>query len=236
MKFISLAIAGMLFGFGMVSSAHSDDTLKLTKRNYQKHGAEKAVLLVNIDWSRIWGCGTTEYAQLRNLEFERVVEPLGLVKDGAKISLSGGGMLSSIPEGYQLMVEPGDYALVGAEIRLSEGFRKGGGTLKMDKETLVENGKPLGGGFTVNQGKIVYIGDFALDCQEGPIPWRYYLTKAEGFPEFVDYLLDRYPYLDSSAIEFRLFESKYFSQPYGMMQDLLHGGNVDDPDGDQQDN
>lgn len=232
MKLFLLAIAGMLFGVCLASTAESDDTLKLTKRNYQKHGSEKAVLLVNINWRRIWGCGTTEYAQLRKLEFERLVEPFGLVKDGPKISLNGGGMLSSLPEGYQLLVEPGEYALVGAEIRISEGFRKGGGTLKMDKETLVENRKPLGGGFTVNQGEIVYIGDFSLDCHGGPIPWRYYLTKAEGFPEFVDYLLDRHPYLDPAAIQFRLFESKHFSQPYGLMQDLLHRENADDPDGD----
>ena len=207
-----LVIAVMLLTAGIACSATADDAVKLSKRNYQKYSDQRAVLLINVYWTRAWGCHDNNYAQLTNLTFRKIDSDSHWVKDGARIELKGGGLLSSVAKDYQLMVPPGIYALAGYRMRLSREFLD---TVVQNatEEHLTKGGVAIGGQFEVGAGEVVYVGDFYLDCTQEPILWRYYLTPTDGFRDYMDEMAKRHPYLDRDKVIFRLFQSDYFSQP-----------------------
>jgi len=79
---------------------------------------------------------------------------------------------------------------------------------------LIKDGKPEGGTFTATAGEIVFIGNFFLDCQTGPMLWRFYPEKKEAFQQQVAEYRTKYPFLEADRFRFRLFRSKYFGNDY----------------------
>jgi hypothetical protein len=179
---------------------------QLTKRNYEKSKAEKAVVIYGVNWGRQWGCAGFENAQLQKLVFSRIGSAEDIVlKTPSKL------FVENISKPYAIIVTPGEYALTGFDIKVAESMKEVG-HINAGSTELFQDGKPIGGTFKVNAGEIVYIGDFGLDCVgEQPIPWRYYIEK-EDFESFVAGFREKYEFIDDRGAIYRLFQTDKFGQ------------------------
>ena len=116
---------------------------------------------------------------------------------------------------YQILLEPGEYALSSFDIKVAESASRVR-HLVTGAEQLVEGDDAPGGTFNVANGEIVYIGHFELDCIESPIPWRYYIDSRERFESFVARLWNEYPFLVDKPVQFRLFSTTRFGLPFSL--------------------
>lgn len=186
---------------------------KLTKKNYEVSKDKKAVILYGVNWGRKWGCAGFENVQLQRLTFSRI-DSVSNSFDGENIVLNTPSKLfvEDVSKTYAIIVNPGEYALTGFDIKVAKSVRDVWHSIGESKY-LFENGKPLGGAFKVNQGEIVYIGDFGLDCayEYKPIPWRYYIQK-EYFERYVAGFKEEYKFIADKQIIYRLFQTDKFGQ------------------------
>jgi hypothetical protein len=72
----------------------------------------------------------------------------------------------------------------------------------------------VGGTFTVNPGEIVYVGHFGLDCGAEPFLWRNYIDGRGDFERYVDGFREKFPYVKHVPVQFRLFSTQLFGNPY----------------------
>jgi hypothetical protein len=184
---------------------------KLTKKNYEVSKDKKAVIIYGVNWGRKWGCAGFENAQLQRLTFSRI-DSVSNSFDGENIVLNTPSKLfvEDVSKTYAIIVNPGEYALTGFDIKVAKSVREVWHSIGESKD-LFENGKPIGGTFTVNAGEIVYIGDFGLDCAYEPIPWRYYIQK-EDFERYVAGFKEEYKFIADKQIIYRLFQTDKFGQ------------------------
>jgi hypothetical protein len=110
---------------------------------------------------------------------------------------------------YAFILPPGEYALSGVSIKVARSISEVG-YLKAKRSDLIKDGKPDGGSFTVAAGEIVFIGNFFLDCQTGPMLWRYYPERQEDFQKQVAEYRAKFPFLEAERFRYRLFKTKYF--------------------------
>lgn len=86
---------------------------------------------------------------------------------------------------FALVVEPAEYVLSSYKVKAAKSVSQvvyfGGG-----RTTLVENGKSQAGSFSARAGEVVYIGHFALDCAQAPMPWRYYPEDKRDFSKYLE--------------------------------------------------
>jgi hypothetical protein len=82
------------------------------------------------------------------------------------------------------------------------------------RDNLIQDGKPIGGTFTVNPGEIVYIGHFGLDCGAEPFLWRYYIDGRDEFEKYVDGFRQKFPFVKLTPVQFRLFSTPMLGRPY----------------------
>lgn len=85
---------------------------------------------------------------------------------------------------------------------------------KVGRAQLLKDGRPEGGSFNVDPGEIVYIGHFYLDCYYEPTLWRYYLEGHDSYNVYLAETKGKYPYLDLSKAQYRLFKTKFFGHDY----------------------
>lgn len=185
---------------------------KLTRGNYEEYKNEKAVILYGVNWGRKWGCAGFDNAQLQGLTFSRI--------DSASDDIGGENIVLNTPaklfaknvsESYAIIVEPGEYALTGFDIKVARS-QSDVSHIKAENMDLFENGKLAAGSFKVNAGEIVYIGDFGLDCVgDEPIPWRYYIQK-EDFESHVAGFKEKYKFIGDKQVIYRLFRTNEFGQ------------------------
>jgi len=90
------------------------------------------------------------------------------------------------------------------------------GHLKGSAETLVKEGQPVGGQFTVNAGEIVYVGHFGLDCGAEPFLWRQYLQDRQQFERYVGGFRAAFPFVEQVPVQYRLFSTSVFGKPFGL--------------------
>jgi hypothetical protein len=183
--------------------------VQLTKKNYEESKADKAVVIYGVNWGRQWGCAQFENAQLQKLKFSRI-DPESNKLNGEDIALNIPSVLlaENISNPYAIIVDPGEYALTGFDVKIAESVRKIG-HLKAESKDLFVDGKPVGGTFKVNAGEIVYIGNFGLDCAYEPIPWRYYVEKND-FERYVNGFKKKYKFLADKQFIYRLFQTDRF--------------------------
>ena len=124
-------------------------------------------------------------------------------------------MLRADPEfqNYGFLIEPGTYALTEVEIKAARGIADVV-SLVADRGTLMDEGMPLGGTLRVRPSEIVYVGNFFLDCADGPVIWRYYTEAGEDFEDHASEYKRKFHFLQEREIEYRLFETSVFGQPY----------------------
>lgn len=185
------------------------ETLPVTQQAYTASAKEKGLLLVTTSGSRTWGCGEYENAELRSIGFDRQPSK----KQG---DVPADLIINSTPEGHKnhvFLLEPGVYGISYFSIKAAKSMLDIG-YINANRKQLIENGKSIGGSFSVNPGEVVYIGHFALDCAYSPIPWRYYIEGEASFNNYVSEFKSLHPYLNLEKVNYRLFSTKEFGQDY----------------------
>lgn len=212
-----------------VASIHGNTTVigEATFDDYAQKKHQYGVVLLDARWSRQWSCGKFENAELRGFAFDRL-EPVDL-RGGAFIPLPARAAdapadlmiytsrsLAPSPffQSYALLTPPGKYALSGISIKVAQSVSEVG-YLNYGRADLIPEGKPLGGIFHVAAGEVVYIGNFALDCQLAlPTLWRYYSQGKASFQLQLNDYHTKYPFIDLSNVQYRLFDTEVFGLPY----------------------
>jgi hypothetical protein len=186
----------------------------LTAEAYEKDRAAKGVVLFAVRWDRRWKCGDFENAQLRLIGFDRLPsqkteeEKPDLVVDDAPLI-----MTKPVFDSYAFLVEPGEYALSGLQIKVARSVSDVG-QFKAPRSAFLKDGKSKGGTFSVGAGEIIYIGHFYLDCYQQPILWRYYAEGRDGFDEYLGVVKKNQPFLDITNAQYRLFKTTVFGRDY----------------------
>lgn len=177
---------------------------KLTRGNYEEYKNEKGVILYGVNWGRKWGCAGFDNAQLHNLIFSLIDSSSGNLSGEETVLNNPAKMLSrNVSESYAIIVEPGEYALTGFDIKVAR---------SQSDVSHIKADNLAGGSFKVNAGEIVYIGDFGLDCVGNePIPWRYYIQK-EDFEGHVTGFKEKYKFIGDKQVIYRLFRTDKFGQ------------------------
>jgi hypothetical protein len=215
MKKILFAI--LLASRASIHAAEPTEIRELSKKTYTQGIGKSAVVVFDVSWGRKWGCGEFENAELMQIEFDRL--PVVKKSDSEKSDLviEGPSRLFRTPKflNYGFVLPPGEYALSGFNIKVARSVSDVGRYIAK-RSDLIKEGKPDGGSFTVAAGEIVYIGNFFLDCQKGPILWRYYSPGKEGFKKQMAEYKTKYPFIDLERSKFRLFKSQYFGTDYNL--------------------
>ena len=186
----------------------------LGQKNYKKFADDKGIVILQINWGRQWGCGGLENAQLQKLSFRMVDKGEPIEKwDELKLKTKSKLRVKNEFKPYALMLNPGNYVISGFDVKVAKS-KSDIGHLIGDLDSLFEDGKPVGGEFTLKKGEIVYIGHFGLDCAAEPIPWRFYIEGKEEFEEYANGFLEYYPFVKNKDVRFRLFSTTMFGEPY----------------------
>lgn len=207
----------LLFLALIVSSAAAEPIAirEVTKKTYQDGIADNAVVVFDVNWGRHWNCGGFENAELMKLEFDRIGGPPKAADAKADFVVTGPSRLTRTLRflNYAFILPPGEYALSGISIKVARSISDVG-YLNAKRAELIKDGKPEGGTFTVAPGEIVFIGNFFLDCQTGPMLWRYYPETKEDFQKQVAEYRAKFPFLEADRFRYRLFKSKFFGTDY----------------------
>lgn len=188
----------------------------LSADSFAESGIDRGIVVLGINWNRMWDCGGYENAQLQRLSF-LFVNQLDAVEAVRTLDFEIPhrlGSTNSFTE-YEMLLEPGVYALSGFDIKVAESVARVF-HLVTATEQLIGDGEPLGGTFSVSRGEIVYIGHFELDCVESPIPWRYYIDDRKRFESFIAKLRKEHPYLTDTPAQFRLFSTTQFGTQFSL--------------------
>jgi len=212
----------ILLFLALVASAAAADPAtarEVTKKTYQAGIAANAVVVFDVNWGRRWNCGGYENAELMKLEFDRIAGPPKAADSKADFIVDGPSRLTRTLRflTYAFILPPGEYALSGISIKVARSVSDVG-YLNAKRSDLIKDGKPEGGTFTVAAGEIVFIGNFFLDCQTGPMLWRYYPESKEDFRKQVAEYRAKYPFLEADKFRYRLFKSKFFGSDYELPQ------------------
>jgi hypothetical protein len=205
----------ILFCVATAALAAEDDVAEaVTPSTYARLGAKRGVVLMSVRWDRRWWCGQYENAQLSAIAFDK----LPTTKKGAArpdILLNGTSLIATRPEfeNYAFLVEPGEYALAGVQMKIARSAQDVG-TLVLARDSLLPGGQPKGGKFSVGAGEIVYIGHFYIECLGEPTLWRFYADGREAYDQYLDSLKEKLPMLDLRKAQFRLFQTNDFGQSY----------------------
>lgn len=164
--------------------SRTPDVIEANANAYIKTASKKGVVILAINWYRRWGCGQFEHAEIMSIGFDRL--PLKSFTNDSPSELFIDRplrlMKSSLFLNYALLLEPGEYALTSFDV-LAARTRFDVGHFIGRRNDLVHNGLPLGGSFKIEEGEIVYIGNFFLNCQQNPMIWRYYTEGRDAFLE-----------------------------------------------------
>lgn len=186
-----------------------------TETSYNQNKDKLGVVLLDARWGRQWKCGRYENAQLVSFSFDKF--PLTKKSDELQsdITVATTSILNVSPkfQSYALLVPPGEYGLSNFTIKVASSSTEVAYWVAKRSE-LIKDRKPLGGKFRVSPGEVIYIGNFALDCFGAPQLWRYYADGQEGFNQQLADYSKKYPFLDLSKVEFRLFETEKLGRSY----------------------
>lgn len=199
----------LLSTFATSLAANAAEPVHLSEATYQ---TDLGVVLVQTNWGRSWRCGTDENAQLQALTFTRSPtdspDPVSLeLKTPSKLFVNN----QFLPHAY--VVQPGEYVLTAFDVKIARSMANVTHIIG-SKDTLIQDGKPIGGSFTVSPGEIVYIGHFGLDCGAEPILWRYYIDGRDEFEKYIDGFRQKFPFLKQVPVQFRLFSTPILGQPF----------------------
>ena len=195
----------MIFSASIAVGEHGQS---LTEDAYTAAAGRLGVIILEVNWGRRWNCGAYENAQLQRLTFNAGSPESGRI-DGEFTPMA-------------IMVEPGQYALTGFDVKVARSVSDVGHYIGTDKE-LLPDGQPRGGTLSIAAGEIIYIGHFGLDCGNEVMPWRYYLTEQEEFVAYVGGFRDAFPFTASSDVEYRLFDTETIGRAFAVDEPVVPG-------------
>ena len=213
---LSLLLSAIL----AMNTATADDAKKLNAKRYANAAGQLGVIILEVNWGRQWNCDVYENAQIQKLEFSsfpaneneqhrvRLKTPSKLTSKDAYVPIA-------------MLVEPGTYALTGFDIKVARSATDVGHFIGTAAE-LIQDGEPVGGTFAIKAGEIVYLGHFSLDCDEGIMPWRYYLSDRNDFERYVARFREWYPFTADAPVEYRLFSTSTMGVPNTLEDPLVH--------------
>lgn len=195
-----------------------ENSPEVTKDTYAAGKNSDGIVLLDVKWSRKWSCGKFENAQLVAIGFDKFPSSKRTNQDPADFLISNDKLKGRItpPQAfvnYAFQIPPGRYALSGYIIKVAVSASRVDYWVA-SRADLLKDGKPLGGTFTVAQGEVVYIGNFYLDCSNGPSLWRYYTKGQNGFKEQLSEYQAKYPFLDLRQTKYRLFDTTTLGYEY----------------------
>ena len=159
-------------------------------------------MLLEANWGRRWDCAGLDNAQLQSLTFaQRANGPALELKTPSRLFVDN----SFKP--YALIVKPGEYFLVGFDIKIAKSSTEVGHLVGEELD---------GGSFTVAAGEFVYIGHFGLDCTAQPMLWRYYIEGKDEFERYAAGFRERFPFVGDTPVQFRLFDTTLFGSEYSL--------------------
>jgi hypothetical protein len=189
-------------------------SLEVTAESYARDRKDKAVVLFDVNWGRLWGCAGYENVRLLGFQFDRL--PMGVLADDAPADITVANANLLLVErrflNYAILIPPGEYALTAYTTRFAAKVDSIG-YWGMYRSDFPKRKLPHGGTFKVAAGETVYIGNFYLDCYrpKDPIIWRYY-TEEKYMAQQIKEYQDKYPFLDLSKVIYRLFDTKVFGR------------------------
>jgi uncharacterized protein len=182
---------------------------------FQRLKAVTGIVLLSVNWNGRTNCGGFAEARLLSLSFDRMPDARG---DDAP-----GDLVVDDPRpgtvDYAFVVPPGGYALSGYDVRVAKSAGDSGG-FRAARSKLVKDGLPLGGGFEVRAGEIVYVGDFSLECRDQPMPWRSFPEGPAEFQEYLGRVKSRFPSLETGRAQFRPMVTSKFGRFYAAIPAL----------------
>jgi hypothetical protein len=210
-------IAGLL-SLGAVSCttiSSSPVVSEATPESYAQSGSTNGVVILAVNWSRHWGCGEFENAEIMSIGFDRLPVKDAANEERPEVFLDGPPRLLKQPGffDYALLLKPGEYALTSFDIKVARSITDVG-FFKADRLQLLKDGKPIGGSFDVKAGEVVYIGNFYLDCNGQPMLWRYYTEGRANFKAHMNDVKQKYPCIDPDKVNFRLFRTATLGRDY----------------------
>lgn len=206
-----------------VQVAHAEEPVKLSDKTFREAFGQQGLIILEVNWGRHWNCGEYENVQLQRLSFSRY-ENGAVITDVPSLDLSTPSKLFVEDEftPYALLVEPGTWALTGFDVKTARAGLDVGHVIG-DVDNLIAHGAPVGGTFTIAAGEIIYLGHFSRDCDQGPIPWRYYLTDREEFVRYVARFREWYPFAAGAAVEYRLFATENLGRQFALEDPIVPG-------------
>jgi hypothetical protein len=188
------------------------ESIEVTEDSYAQQGKDKALVLFEASWERIWGCAWTDNSTLYFFGFDKF--PIQEAGDDAPFDITIGKSpsISNDPRfhNYAMLVEPGEYGLVTYSIMISK--QNSVSRWGMSRSHFKKLNQVHGGTFKAEAGETVYIGNFFLDCYKEPMIWRYYIRKP-NFNAHIEEFKKKYPFLKLDNVIFRLFDTKFFGRP-----------------------
>lgn len=187
------------------------EPVKLDKSTYNP---DLGVMIVQVNWGRMWKCGQYENAQLQALSFTQSPadssNPITLdLKAPSRLFVDN----KFLP--YAFVVQPGEYVLTAFDVKVARSTRDVF-HISPTKSSLIKDGKPVGGTFNINPGEVVYIGHFGLDCGAEPFLWRYYIESRDDFENYVNGFREEYSFVKHVPVQYRLFSTKLLGNPFGL--------------------
>ena len=203
-----------------VNAATAGDAKTLNATRYANAVGQLGVIILEVNWGRQWNCDVYENVQIQKLEFSsfpasenarheiRLRTPSKLTSDDAYVPIA-------------MLVEPETYAITGFDIKTARSATDIAHVVGTTAE-LIQDGAPVGGTFTIKAGEITYLGHFSLDCDEGIIPWRYFLSDRSEFQRYVDRFREWYPFTAGTPVEYRLFSTSTMGIPNTLDDPLVY--------------
>ncbi|MEO8163916.1 MAG: hypothetical protein ABI619_00835 [Betaproteobacteria bacterium] len=180
---------------------------------------ELGVLIIQVNWGRTWKCDQFENAQLQALTFTK--SPLD-AQTSVSLDLETPSKLfvdnKYLP--YALVVQSGEYALTEFDVTVARSVNDVT-HIKGSKDTLLKDGKPIGGTFAVNTGEVVYVGHFGLHCGAEPFLWRNYIQSREEFERYIGGFRKKYPFVKHVPAQYRLFSTSLFGKPFSLTDPIV---------------
>jgi hypothetical protein len=209
-------LLALLTGCASIELRDADDaSIEATAKSVAAAHGAKGIVLLDVNWGRRWNCGGFENAELRIIGFDRLPETK-TEDDRADVMLIQPPLhsMASRPvfDSYALLLEPGEYTLAGFLIHVA--YPSSDDYWAAKRSDMLKDGKMDGGTFKVAAGEIVYIGNFFLDCFKAPQLWRYYTEGGENFKAHLAQYKQKYPFIDTGRVTYRLFETSRFGRPY----------------------
>lgn len=182
--------------------------VEFNKAQYLREKDSAGIVLISVNWSRQWGCGKFENAQLKKLAFDKSDSPAREGDSDADLVLENPFLISSPFRfiNYAYLVPPGRYFLSGIKLKVARSIDEVG-FFNFKRSNLTRDGKSNDGSFDVGPAEAVYIGHFFIKCAPPPIPWVFFPEDSATFNQYLNEIGKKYSSFPIENVKVRILEN-----------------------------